>query len=394
MAPLSKITWPTLGKLSQKEFLARYWQKKPVLLKGALRPFPDLITPEELAGMSCDKEVESRLIIQGPGKNKWKLQRGPFSPSTFKKLPKKKWTILVNGVDRFVPSVHAFLDNFSFIPFWRMDDVMISYAVDGGNVGAHVDNFDVFLVQASGRREWMIEDRPVLEDDFIPNLPVRLLRRFKPTHRWVLEPGDILYLPPRVPHHGIARGDRCMTISVGFRAPSLQEIINGVVSTALSQVDENHRYSDPELSPQKPGEISLGAIRKIQESLAKAVLSDHVTQDWLGTYITEPYSDVNVNSNAEKIAPAKVGSALKDAIALVRAEGARMAYVKGKKSAVTFYLNGAREELSGKPGALAQLLSDRIVTPIESVRPFLKDKACQALLSSLFSTGALIIEQR
>jgi len=387
------MTWPPLGKLSQSEFLSRYWQKKPVLLKGVLQPFPDLITPEELAGMSCDKDIESRLIIQAGGKNNWHLQRGPFSSATFKKLPKKKWTILVNGVDRFVPAVHAFLDNFSFVPFWRMDDVMISYAVDGGNVGAHVDNFDVFLVQASGRREWMIEDRPNLEDDFIPNLPVRLLRKFKPTHRWVLEPGDILYLPPRFAHHGIARGDRCMTISVGFRAPSLHEIINGVVSTALSHVNENIRYSDPELTPQRPGEISRSAVRKIQQQLSKTILSEQVTQDWLGSFITEPYSDVNLTSNAEKIAPSKVRGALKSAIALVRGEGARMVYVPHRAGRVTLYVNGSREELSGKTAALARELCDRIITPLRTVSPYLSDRGCQALLSSLISCGALIIER-
>jgi len=136
--------------------------------------------------MTLDKEVESRLIIQGAGKNNWQMRRGPFTAQTFKKLPKKKWTFLVNGVDRFVPSVHALLDEFSFIPFWRVDDIMISYAVDQGNVGAHVGNFDVFFVQAHGKREWMIEDLPVMKDDFLPNFPVLLLKNFKPTHRWIL----------------------------------------------------------------------------------------------------------------------------------------------------------------------------------------------------------------
>jgi len=392
MTARAHLSWPLLGKISQKEFLAKYWQKKPLLMKGAIHPFPEIISPEELAGMTLDKAIESRLIIQEPGKNNWQLKRGPFKASTFQKLPKKKWTFLVNGVDRFVPSVHAFLDEFSFIPFWRMDDIMISYAVDQGNVGAHVDNFDVFLVQAAGKREWMIEDKPVMQDDFIPDLPVRLLRKFKPTHRWILEPGDILYLPPRFPHHGVAQGDRCMTISVGCRAPSVNEVINGVVTNALIQSDESSRYTDPDLKPQAPGEISADAVAKLKKTIEQALLSDDFLSEWLGRHVTDPYSDVDLKGHAESIAPGKVAATLKSAIALVRTEGSRLAYVKGKKDEIAFYVNGDRENLSGKAALLAQELANRIVVPCERITPFLGDKKCLGLLASLLSTGALVVE--
>jgi len=393
MAARAKLTWPLLGKISQKEFLSRYWQKKPLLMKGAINPFPEIITPEEIAGMSLDKQVESRLIIQGAGNKNWQLQRGPFKTSTFTKLPKKKWTVLVNGVDRFVPAVHAFLDEFSFIPFWRMDDVMISYAVDQGNVGAHVDNFDVFLVQASGKREWMIEDKPVMKDDFIPDLPVRLLKKFKPTHRWVLEAGDILYLPPRFPHHGIAQGDRCMTISVGCRAPTVNEIINGVVTNALIQGDDTIRYSDPNLKPQAPGEIAPDAIAKIKKSLQEALLSDEFLSEWLGRFVTDPYSDVDLKAYAETVAPGKVAATVKKAVALVRTEGSRFAFTRGKKGAIAFYVNGQREDLAGKAALLAQELANRMVVPAEIVQPYMSDKKCQGLVASLLSAGALVIEE-
>ena len=392
MATRAKLSWPLLGKISQKEFLARYWQKKPLLIKGAFKPFPEIISPEELAGMTLDKKVESRLIIQGPGKKDWQLKRGPFTSSTFQKLPKKKWTFLVNGVDRFVPSVHAFLEEFSFIPFWRMDDIMISYAVDQGNVGAHVDNFDVFLVQAAGNREWMIEDKPVMKDDFIPDLPVRLLKKFKPTHRWVLEPGDILYLPPRFPHHGVAQGDRCMTISVGCRAPSTNEIINGVVTNALIQSDDSARYTDPDLMPQAPGQISPHAIAKIRKTLENVLLSDEFLSEWLGRHVTDPYSDVDLKGHAEKIAPGKVAATVRRSIAIVRTEGSRLAYVKGKKGEIAFYVNGDRENLSGKAALLAQELANRLVVPSEAITPFLGDKKCLGLLASLLSAGALVVE--
>ncbi len=383
--------WPVLGKLSQRDFLSRYWQKRPLLIKQALLPFPNLITPEELAGMACDPAVESRLIIEKGGKTPWELRRGPFKPSTFKKLPKKKWTFLVNGVDRFVPAVNALLDEFSFVPFWRMDDVMISYAVEEGNVGAHVDNYDVFLVQAHGKREWMIEDRPVVEDNFVADLPIRLLKRFKPTHRWLLEPGDILYLPPRFPHHGIARGGDCMTISVGFRSPSIHDILNGVVASGLVNTDESLRYIDPDLKPQAPGEISRDAITKIKTKITEVLLSDDVITDWLGHSVTEPYNDVDLRATAFKTTPSRVGKLIHKAHSLVRAEGSRLAYIRNGKT-VSFFENGRRHELAGKAADLASILADRIVVPVERLMPFIDDRACTALLATLLSSGAVVID--
>jgi 50S ribosomal protein L16 3-hydroxylase len=238
----------------------------------------------------------------------------------------------------------------------------------------------------------MIEDKPVMQDDFIPDLPVRLLRKFKPTHRWFLEPGDILYLPPRFPHHGVAQGDRCMTISVGCRAPSVNEIINGVVTNALIQSDESARYTDPDLRPQAPGEISADAVAKLKKTIEQALLSDEFLSEWLGRHVTDPYSDVDLKAHAENIAPGKVAATVKGALALVRTEGSRLAYVKGKKGEIAFYVNGDRENLSGKAALLAQELANRIVVPSEIIKPFLGDKKCQRLLASLISTGALVIE--
>jgi 50S ribosomal protein L16 3-hydroxylase len=392
MTTLPPISWPLLGKLSQKEFLSKYWQKKPLLMKRALFPFPDLITPDEVAGLSCDKRVESRLILEKGGKHPWELRRGPFKPALFSKLPKTHWTILVNGVDRFVPQVHGLLDSFSFIPFWRIDDVMISVAYDKGNVGAHVDNFDVFLVQAHGKREWLIEDKPVLTDDFVPNLPIRLLKRFKPTHRWVLEPGDILYLPPRFPHHGIAQGDRCMTISVGFRAPTIHEIMNGLVSKALADGDETLRYSDPDLRVQRPGEIAPDAIAKIKHAIEREMLSPTAISDWLGQYITEPYCDVELQRSKKSLTAAQLKGRLQKARALVRAEGARFAYVRSKPGAITLYVNAQRHELSGKAALLGEVVADKVLNPAGEIVKFCSDRKAATLLSQLIAEGALLID--
>jgi 50S ribosomal protein L16 3-hydroxylase len=392
MSTKTTPTWPILGKLTQQEFLSRYWQKKPLLMKRALFPFPDLITPDEVAGLSCDKRVESRLIMEKGGKTPWELKRGPFKPSLFSKLPKTHWTILVNGVDRFVPQVHGLLDHFSFIPFWRIDDVMISVAYDKGNVGAHVDNFDVFLVQAHGKREWLIEDRPVEKDDFVPGLPIRLLKKFKPTHRWVLEPGDILYLPPRFPHHGIAQGDKCMTVSVGFRAPTVHEVMNGLVSKAMSEGSETLRYSDPDLKAQKPGEISPAAIKELKAAVEKEMLSDSFITDWLGSFTTEPYCDVEFERMAKTPAPAVIKKALENASTLSRAEGARFAYVRGDGGSIIFYANGQRSELGGKVAKVAMLIADQVTIPTDAIRKLTPDAKALSFVASLVGGGLLVFD--
>lgn len=394
MKSKTALKWPILGKLSQQRFLEHYWQKRPLLLKGALKPFPELITPDEVAGLSTDERVESRLILEKGGKSPWELRRGPFKPSLFSKLPKSHWTILVNGVDRFVPAVNGFLDHFSFIPFWRIDDVMISVAYDQGNVGAHVDNFDVFLVQAAGRREWLIEDRPRLDDDYVPGLPIRLLKRFKPTHRWVLEAGDILYLPPRFPHHGIAQGDGCMTISVGFRAPTIHEIVNGLASDALSKGDEAARYTDPELKAQTPGEITQATVKKFKDLVSKELLSDERIHAWLGKTVTEPYSDVELQPTKRAVSPAKVTSQLKTASAITRCEGTRIAFIRGeKRGALKLFVNGESFELKGNAAKLGEALADRITVPIsKQLLTICSSRDAVLLLAQLIQRGAVIVE--
>jgi 50S ribosomal protein L16 3-hydroxylase len=390
---MKKISWPILGKLSQEQFLKSYWQKKPLLMKGALSPFPEIITPDEVAGLCCDERIQSRLILERDGKTPWEVQSGPFDPSIFAELPKSHWTVLVNGVDRFIPEVHSLIDQFSFIPFWRIDDVMISVAYDQGNVGAHVDNYDVFLVQAAGRREWQIEDFPQPEDNFIPDLPIRLLKDFNPTDRWVLEPGDILYLPPRFAHHGIAQGDGCMTISVGFRAPTLHEIVHGVISEGLMSIEESELYTDPELAPQKPGEISHDAITKIKALFLDRILRDEHIGAWLGTSSSQSYEDVKLPTKKRVLTNAELVRKLSRADHVVRVEGSRMCYVETKKrGTINFFANGVEFKLSGAGARLGRLLADRITTSAHDVTDFLDNEESSELLKRLLKDGLLVIE--
>ena len=218
-------------------FLRDYWQKRPLLIRGAFPDFETPVQPEDLAGLACEEGALSRLITHDRATDGWSVRTGPFQEEEFPGMPDHDWTLLVQDVDKWDADVRALISHFDFLPRWRMDDVMISFAATGGSVGAHVDQYDVFLLQAYGHRRWQIDasesikgKRPPL--DFRDDVELKLLRRFKPTHDWVLAPGDMLYLPPNVPHNGVAE-DPCLTFSFGMRAPASAELISDYLDTHL-----------------------------------------------------------------------------------------------------------------------------------------------------------------
>ncbi len=278
-----------LGEMPCDQFLAEYWQKKPLLIRNALPNVSSPVSAEILAGLACEGEIESRIVIQHQSEKGWELKHGPFKESDFSTLPNSNWTLLVQTVDQWNLEAAKFLELFTFIPRWRIDDLMISYACDGGGVGPHFDNYDVFLVQTSGKRKWEIggiynEDAPLLE-----NLPVSILSGFSATESWVLEPGDILYIPPGFAHNGIAEGNDCITCSVGFRAPSHSEILREYTDFIGENLSEAMRYEDPDLLAQKnTGEISAQTIEKIQHILQKYTEDKESISNWFGHYITTP----------------------------------------------------------------------------------------------------------
>ena len=205
-------------------FLRDYWQKRPLLIRGAFPGFVSPLSPEDLAGLACEEAALSRIVRHDRRKDQWTLRHGPFAETEFPKLPKRDWTLLVQDVDKWDADVRALLDRYRFLPAWRIDDVMISFAAPGGSVGAHVDQYDVFLLQGQGRRRWQIDTRADPPTAFRDDVELKLLRDFHPTHTWTLEAGDMLYLPPGVPHHGVA-ADACLTFSIGMRAPSQAELM-------------------------------------------------------------------------------------------------------------------------------------------------------------------------
>ena len=250
-----------LGGLTAREFLRDYWQKKPLLVRQAIPDFESPISPDELAGLALEEEVESRLVIEH-GERPWELQRGPFIEDTFQDLPERDWTLLVQAVDQFVPEVAELLEDFKFLPKWRIDDLMISFAAPGGGVGPHFDNYDVFLLQAHGHRRWQIGQMCDADSPLLPHADLKILAQFEPTDEWVLAPGDMLYLPPRLAHCGTAEDD-CMTYSVGFRAPSAAEVLTHFTDFLGQFLPDEERYSDPDIQPVSYTHLTLPTILRV-----------------------------------------------------------------------------------------------------------------------------------
>lgn len=269
------------------DFLRDYWQKKPLLIRNAFPDFVSPIEPEDLAGLACEEFALSRLITHDRQRDAWAVRTGPFAEEEFPGMPDHDWTLLVQDVDKWDADVGALLGAFGFLPRWRMDDIMISFAATGGSVGAHVDQYDVFLLQAKGQRRWQIDARSNPPTEFRDDVELKLLREFTPSHDWVLEPGDMLYLPPGVPHHGVALNP-CLTFSFGMRAPSSAELISDYLDNLVADADESLRYHDEDLTPPKdPNEIDAEAMARVVQALNALRMDDpDKLGDWFGRFIT------------------------------------------------------------------------------------------------------------
>ncbi len=273
-----------LGGISPRQFLKQYWQKKPLLIRQAIPGFGGILEPDELAGLACEEEAQSRLVRHVRGK--WLLEQGPFAEERFGRLPKTNWTLLVQGVNHHLPEAAALLQRFDFIPHARLDDLMVSFAPDGGGVGPHFDSYDVFLLQGLGKRRWRVSAQQDLS--LVEGAPLRILKHFDTQLEYVLEPGDMLYLPPHLAHWGIAVGD-CMTYSIGFRAPSAQELAQQFLGYLQENIALDGMYGDRDLSLQKhAAEINDEMVARVHRMLKKIRWKKDMVGDFLGEYLSEP----------------------------------------------------------------------------------------------------------
>lgn len=286
---------PLLGGLSPAQFLREYWQQRPLLIRGAIPGFENPIEPDDLAGLATDPDAASRIISGHVDRQDWDVEYGPFDERRLAGLPERDWTLLVTDVERFWPGGADFLARFDFIPRWRRDDLMISYAPPGGSVGPHADQYDVFLFQAAGYRRWQIQDPPGPVDCH-DDLPLAILRDFQPSETWELGPGDLLYLPPNLPHYGVSLDDECMTWSVGFRAPTILDVLTGFLEERANVVGDQARFEDPGRHPAlHAAEIPAGDRRELREALrALLAADDHDLDAYLGRFLTRPAGNVEL----------------------------------------------------------------------------------------------------
>ena len=374
-----------LGGLTAREFLRDYWQKKPLLVRQAITDFESPISPDELAGLALEEEVESRLIIEH-GERPWELRRGPFAEDAFSELPERDWTLLVQAVDQFVPDVAELLKEFNFLPSWRIDDVMISFAAPGGGVGPHYDNYDVFLLQAHGERRWRIGQMCDSESPLLPHADLRILANFEQTDEWVLEPGDMLYLPPRLAHFGTAEDD-CMTYSVGFRAPSAAEVLTHFTDFLSQFLPDEERYSDAGTAPvEDPHQIQVDALDRLKALLTEHMSDERLLLTWFGQFMTEPrYPELVEGTELEED---DLLSALDDGAVLVRNPSARMAWSELDVGLVLF-ASGQSRLLPPELKELLKQLCAADALHAENLRPWLADEDARKLLCELVKQGSL-----
>lgn len=273
-----------LGGLTTAAFLARHWHKEPLLVRAAMPALTGIVTRDELLALAARDDVASRLVQRTA--NAYTLAHGPFSKSRLARLPRRDWTLLVQGVNLHSDPADALLRCFAFIPYARLDDVMVSYAAPGGGVGPHFDSYDVFLLQAQGRRRWRYGRQADLA--LRPRAPLKILRRFEPQHDATLAPGDLLYLPPESAHDGTAI-DECITYSIGFRAPLYQEVAEAFLDHVRDRLEVPGRYADADLRPSRaPGRIGRRLQRQLASVIARVTWDGPDVARFIGRFLTEP----------------------------------------------------------------------------------------------------------
>ncbi len=329
----------SLRDFDHSAFLREYWQKKPLLIRSAFTKWSNPLSPDELAGLACEDHIESRLITLD--RERLKAEHGPLPEDRFGKLGKAPWTLLVQAVDHHIPAVAALMAPFRFIPNWRIDDVMVSYASDGGGVGPHFDQYDVFLIQGLGTRRWRVGQHCDADSALLPHDDLRLLAKFETTDEWLLEPGDILYVPPRIAHDGVAVGDDCMTYSIGFRAPSQAELVSHYADDIIETFADEDRYADPDLAAQaNPGEITADALAALHCMVTQTLSDSAAFARWFGKYSSTPkYPDMDWRPD-ETIDAAALTAALANGQALIRNPASRFSFVRQDNDGILLFVDG------------------------------------------------------
>ncbi|MFM9937823.1 MAG: JmjC domain-containing protein, partial [Novosphingobium sp.] len=380
-----------LAEFDSAKFLQEHWQKRPLLIRNPWAEWHNPLEPDELAGLACeDAGVESRLITRRA--EGIVLESGPFPESRFAQPETAPWTLLVQAVDHHVPEVAALIEPFRFVPDWRIDDVMVSYATDGGGVGAHFDQYDVFLVQGLGQRRWRVGPRCDAGTPLLPHDDLRLIADFEATCEWLLEPGDILYVPPGFAHDGVAVGDDCMTYSIGFRAPSRADLVEGWATHLADTMLEDDRYTDADLTLQAhPGEISPAALNRLLGMALSALADEAAFARWFGAHSSLPkYADADWQPDAP-IGQAKVQALLARGGSISRNPASRFAFIRQEGQALCLFVDGHSFDCTGDAATVAELVcanTNLIIDPHLAT-----SNRVAALIAALVDQGSLAFDE-
>lgn len=379
-----------LNGLTAQAFLDQYWQKKPLLIRNAFTEFHDPafnpLSPDELAGLALEKDINSRIILGSHPDNDWKVEYGPFNADRFAELPSSHWSLLVSDIEKYLPDFQQFVDYFRFIPDWRIDDLMVSYAPKGGSVGKHTDEYDVFLLQTHGQRRWKIEEQRTTAA-LIDGLEIKVLNHFEPTQDWVLNPGDMLYLPPGIAHYGVAEND-CMTWSFGFRAPSWQFLLQDLSDTVAEKLDESERYSDARQKLQSnPAEINADSLKTVRQRLSALLqLDDAAFADWFGTAVSQQACEFAIQEQ-DTCDAVMLTQELHAGRTLVLSPYVRLSFVRAQsedKHYYRVYLHGEATQLSSP---LVELLCEQRCLALDETVDLSQETELLEWLSDGFSKG-------
>lgn len=367
-------------------FLRDFWQKRPLLIRNPWTSWTNPLEPDELAGLACEEGIEARLI-RNTGTT-WHAETGPFPESRFEQLDSDPWTLLVQAVDHHVPDVAALIEPFRFIPNWRIDDVMVSYATDNGGVGPHFDRYDVFLIQGLGRRRWQVGAACDATSALVPHDDLCLLANFEVAEEWILEPGDILYLPPGIAHNGVAVGDDCMTYSIGFRAPSRTELIAHWCDHLLGNAQEDDRYVDPVLhEPDNPGEISAEAVAGLHALITEKMRDANAFARWFGTYnSTRKYPDTDWRPQTS-VTVAQLRKGLADNVPLLRNPASRFSFFRQQGRSVLLFVDGQCFDCADDTADFAEQLCGP--SPLAGDPQVRQSGAVVELLAKLINQGSV-----
>ncbi len=377
------------GQVNATTFMSRYWQKQPVLLKGMFPASLAPLTPEELAGLALEDDVDARLVFHDAKKDRWRVEHGPFSEAQFLNLPDTLYTLLVQNVDHYVPAVAALRQTVAFLPRWRFDDVMISYATEGGGVGPHIDQYDVFLIQGLGRRRWQVGDK---DQPVVANENVKALRQVLPYEASmdvIVEPGDVLYIPPNTPHWGTAL-EPCMTYSVGFRAPAQTDLLARVAALRMEQCHDGRRYADPDGKPVKDGaEIPPAALEQVRQLLRDAADDPLLVAEAFASLSTQTRQPLERSKPVSEATLRKWWAAGR---VLSRVDDARCVWYRDAAGKVRLYANGqpvSVPDAGNKPlgKSLASLLANAEYLDPQEHAELEKDLAFFPLLTTLVNSG-------